>query len=231
MEEFNTYDTILGLPTSRFFHIVYLERDSPDSSLVTQKNSSNVAVKCESNYRESHPKTSTKKLVTIANLRYFTRYRVGVSACTLIGCSQFNTADKPRRTEEFHPTCPPLNASVLIRSSTSLVLNWINLEDACINGFLSHYRIRFAEKEAFTTQSPIEDPLWPDFNATLYQEKFSFVFNPSKFTSVENTNIMSLNLTGLKKFVTYCFQVSGFTKVGGGPYSNVTCAKTLQDCK
>ena len=231
IEEFHTYEEVVAEPTSRFFHIAYLEGTNYDAFLVTQKNSTNVAVKCNTNFVESHSKTSQNIKVTIRNLRYYTRYRISAAACTLVGCGTWKTTDSLIRTNEFYPTCSPANVSVHIETSTSLAVYWNHLKISCTHGILTQYRFRFGEAGYFTVSNPEEMAAWPFYNETIYQEKVHFFVTTATISSLTHSTSLVFRFQALKKFTNYCFQVSGSTAVGLGPYSNLTCGRTLQDCK
>ena len=231
MEEFSTYEDINTFPASQFFHAAYIYGGDYDGFLVTQENSTNNAVKCNSSFGEIHNKTSQTRQVTIAKLRYYTFYQVSAAACTLVGCGPWKKAASVVRTKEFHPTCPPTNVSIKIESSTSLAVSWNHLEISCSNGIVTQYRFLFGEADSFLVVHPVEMAAWPVFNETIYQQKFHFLVTNDTINDFKSFTSLVFRFHRLKKFSTYCFQVNGFTVVGGGPYSNMTCARTLQDCK
>lgn len=228
LEEFDVYGTLKNsVPTNQYYHTAPVElRSELAGFLVTQGNSSsaNLAVECKSSYRENLIHTSQEKQLNIATLLYYTRYRASVAACTAVGCGPWKFAGISR-TNEFHPTCPPSNASIDVRNSTSLKLKWAPLKKRCIHGLLTRYQVRFGEEGAL----PLVDPTaeWQTYISEIYQEKFQVDIKPSNLQN-EST---SFSIKGLKKFSRYCFQVSGYTKVGKGPSSNWTCVRTLQDCE
>lgn len=231
MEEFSIYEDINVFPIRQFFHAAHLDGGGYDRFLVTQKNSTNYAVNCNSSFREIHNKTSQTKQVTVANLRYYTRYKVSAAACTLVECGPWKMAPAVVRTKEFYPTCPPANASIKIETSTSLAVLWNHLEMSCINGILTHYRLLFGEAGSFAAVHLVDISAWPVFNGTIYQQKFHFLVTNATVNYFKSSTSLIFRFHRLKKFIKYCFQVNGFTVVGGGPFSNLTCARTLQDCK
>ena len=229
LEEFNSYEAAPTSPTSQFFHSAYLERSSPVSFLKTRGNFTNVAVKCSSSFREVLGKTSQQMQVTIANLRYYTRYRVRASACTVVGCGPWSVSYGLIRTEEFHPTCPPANVHIEVKSSTSLEINWNHLEKSCTHGILTQYQLLVGEAGSFT--HPTGMAAWPIFDESTYHERFRVVLLKDDISYFGSSAFLKKELHGLKKFFTYCVQINGFTVVGGGPKSKPTCGRTLQDCK
>ena len=231
LEEFNTYDEAPVSPTNQFFYSAYVERSSPISFLKTRVNFTNVAVKCNSSFREVLGKTSQLMQVTISNLRYYTRYGARASACTVAGCGPWSKASGLTRTAEFHPTCPPANVSIQIKSSTSLEIHWNHLEKSCTHGIVTQYQLLAGEVDSFKVTHPAGIAAWPIFNESTYHERFHALLPKDAISYFDNSAFLKKEFHGLKKFFTYCVQINGFTVVGGGPKSNLTCGRTLQDCK
>ncbi|ELK37062.1 Protein sidekick-2 [Myotis davidii] len=139
---------------------------------------------------------------TIEDLEEWTEYRVQVQAFNAIGNGPWSQMVMGR-TRESVPSSGPTNVSALATTSSSMLVRWSPVPEAERNGLLLGYKVLYREKD-----SDPQPRVW----------------------LVEGNASLSVQLTGLGKYVLYEVQVLAFTRIGdGSPSRPPVLERTLDD--
>ncbi len=106
------------------------------------------------------------------------------------------------------PNSPPESVTAASTSSTSLLINWTEVQAIDRNGEITMYQIQY-------------EPL----------ETFMGMIGPGCVNTTNGSLELEVVLEGLEEYVSYNISVRAYTSVGGGPFSSGVLATTLQDGK
>ncbi|XP_016072154.1 PREDICTED: protein sidekick-2, partial [Miniopterus natalensis] len=139
---------------------------------------------------------------TIEDLEEWTEYRVQVQAFNAIGSGPWSQVVMGR-TRESVPSSGPTNVSALATTSSSMLVRWSAVPEADRNGLVLGYKVLYKEKDLDT-----QPRVW----------------------LVEGNSSLSVQLTGLGRYVLYEVQVLAFTRIGdGSPSHPPILERTLDD--
>ncbi|XP_028395112.1 protein sidekick-1-like [Dendronephthya gigantea] len=149
---------------------------------------------------------ATTRKAKITNLILNSPYEVKVQLFNDAGGGPFSDPVLIR-TKEGIPSSPPRNLAVRNVSSRSVLLEWDDPPQQDWNGKITRYIIRVWE----TAKNDEKD----------FEDRIA-LHDPSTFTQV-------FNVTNLKTFTQYKFEVSAQNSVGGSPFSKSVQVKTTED--
>lgn len=138
---------------------------------------------------------------TITGLEEFTNYAVQVFAINDVGTSNGSRL-VATRTSEATPTTGPSNVKVTATSSTTILVEWLDIPKKHRNGVIQGFKIKYRAQR--------QDEV-------------------SEFKKIERNESRTATLTELKKYTLYSVSVCAFTHLGDGVYSPSFSVQTLQD--
>lgn len=159
--------------------------------------------------------------VNLTGLEEYVEYAIRVRAYTIVGAGPYSNTTLVATNEDGElymkfmtcpwkgmyffavPTSSPSNVSVGSVSPTSFILMWQRVPAIDQNGIITQYDVEH-------TQAALSDDSMP-------------------VTTIVDSSIRMLELTGLEEYATYLVRVRAYTSVGAGPYSDVLEVNTSED--
>ncbi|XP_024220501.1 Down syndrome cell adhesion molecule-like protein Dscam2 isoform X2 [Bombus impatiens] len=139
----------------------------------------------------------------LTGLRPYTKYTLVVQAYNQVGSGPLSEPLFTQTMEDV-PSMPPEDVRCAALTSQSLQVSWQPPPNTHSNGIIQGYKLHY---------EPILADMWRSVDEM----------------EVRKTNVLTIILTGLRKYTNYTIQVLAFTRVGDGVPTTVTYCQTEED--
>ncbi|XP_043277030.1 Down syndrome cell adhesion molecule-like protein Dscam2 isoform X3 [Venturia canescens] len=139
----------------------------------------------------------------LTGLRPYTRYTIVVQAYNQVGSGPLSE-QLPTQTLEDVPSRPPEDVRCAALTSQSLQVSWQPPPSAYTNGIIQGYKLNY---------EPVLTDVWRGIDEM----------------EVRKTSVLTIVLSGLRRYTNYSIQVVAYTRVGDGVPTRTTFCHTDED--